>query len=102
MVEVKSIQISQKSFLGMHLCLPAYPLYLIMSTKAILVQNMFDINYFEKEGPISVILTQYAYGYEAMLQAKVIAMNACAKTHGVKIHMSGKEALLLCEREENA
>lgn len=100
MVEIKSIQLFQKSFLGMHLHLPAYPVYLIMSTKSILVQNMFDISYFKKDCPVSVIVTEYRYGFDAMLNARVIAMNEQAKIHGVTLLMNGKEALLLCENQK--
>lgn len=102
MVEIKSIQLFQKSFLGMHLHLPGYPLYLIMSTKTILAQTMFDIRYFRKDCPVAVVLTEYRYGFEAMLTAKVIAMNEVAKAHGVTLMMNGKEALLLCESEKEA
>lgn len=49
MVEVKSICIAQKSFIGVRLHLPAYPSYLIVSTKTILAQNLFDINYFQNQ-----------------------------------------------------
>lgn len=101
MVEIKSIQLFQTSFLGMHLYLPGYPIYLIMSTKTILAQNMFDISYFHKDCPIAVILTDYQYGFEAMLNAPVIAMNEAAKNHGVDLKMNGREALLLCENQKN-
>lgn len=102
MVEIKSIQISKKSFMGIHMHLPGNPVYLIMSTKTILAQNMFDIDYFNRGvGNVSIILTAYHYGFEPMLKAPVIAMNEEAKQHGVRLEMSGKEALLLCEEEEN-
>lgn len=97
MVEVKSICIAQKSFIGVRLHLPAYPSYLIVSTKTILAQNLFDINYFQKTNQVAVIITEYRHGFEAMLNAKVIAANDAAKAHGVTLTMNGKEALLLCE-----
>lgn len=100
MVEIKSITLYDKSFVGMHLHLPGYPLYLITSTKTIITQNMFDVRYFRKELPIAVILTEYRYGFEAMLNARVIAMNEIAKAYGVTTLMNGKEALLLCETKE--
>ncbi len=97
MVEVKSLQLFDKSFIGMYLHLPGYPLYMIISTKTILAQNMLDINYFRKELPVSVIICEYRYGFQAMLNAKVIAMNDAARAHGVTLEMKGKEALRLCE-----
>jgi len=100
MVEIKSIQLFQKSFIGMHLHLPGYPLYLIISTKTIVAQNMFDIRYFQKDRPVAVIITEYRYGFESMLHAPIIAMNEVARQHGVTPEMKGKEALLLCEKSE--
>jgi len=97
MVEVKSICLFQKSFIGIRLHLPGYPSYLIISTKTILAQNMFDIHYFQKDFPVAVIITEYRYGFEAMLNARVIAMNEAAGRKGVTLMMNGKEALLLCE-----
>lgn len=100
MVEIKSMQVHQDSFLGIHMHLPGYPLYLIMSTKAILAQEMFDIQYFHKEKPIAVMLVPYCHGFEEVLEAPIIAMNEAARRKGVSLHMLGKEALLLCEGKE--
>ncbi|MCI9313188.1 MAG: hypothetical protein HFE68_07525 [Erysipelotrichaceae bacterium] len=100
MVEVKSIHLQNKAFIGMHLQLPTYPVYLITSTKTILTQQMFDIRYFQKERSIAVIITEYRYGFEALLHAPVIAMNEIARRRGVTTMMSGKEALLLCEAKK--
>lgn len=102
MVEIKSIQLLQTSLLGMHLHLPGYPLYLIMSTNVILASQMFDIRYFHKDVPVAVIITEYRYGFDAMLNALVIAMNDVAKENGVTTMMTGKEALLLCVNEKEA
>lgn len=100
MVEIKSIRLDDKAFIGMHLHLPGYPLYLITSTKTIIAQAMFDVRYFRKELPVAVVITEYRYGFEAMLNARVIAMNEIAEAHGVTTLMNGKEALLLCETNE--
>lgn len=99
MVEVKRICVAQKSFIGIHLHLPNNPSYMIVTTKTILAQNMFNIQYFQKESNVAVVITEYRYGYDAMLNARVIAMNEAAKAHGVTLMMNGKEALLLCESE---
>lgn len=100
MVEIKSMEISNKSFLGIHLHMPGYPMYFIMSTKTILAQNMFDIHRFQREhSNVSVILTDHHFGLEKMLQARVVAMNEVAMAHGVTLSMNGEEAILLCESE---
>lgn len=72
---------------------------MIVTAKTILAQNMFQIQYFEKDADIAVIITEYHYGFDALLNARVIAMNEAAKAHGVTLMMNGKEALLLCESE---
>ena len=99
MVEVKRICAAEKSFIGIHLHLPGYLSYMIVTAKTILAQNMFQIQYFEKDADIAVIITEYHYGFDALLNARVIAMNEAAKAHGVTLMMNGKEALLLCESE---
>ena len=99
MVEVKRICAAEKSFIGIHLHLPGYPSYMIVTAKTILAQNMFQIQYFEKDADIAVIITEYHYGFDALLNARVIAMNEAAKAHGVTLMMNGKEALLLCQSE---
>lgn len=99
MVEVKRICAAEKSFIGIHLHLPGYPSYMIVTAKTILAQNMFQIQYFEKDADIAVIITEYHHGFDALLNARVIAMNEAAKAHGVTLMMNGKEALLLCESE---
>ena len=99
MVEVKRICAAEKSFIGIHLHLPGYPSYMIVTAKTILAQNMFQIQYFEKDADIAVVITEYHYGFDALLNARVIAMNEAAKAHGVTLMMNGKEALLLCESE---
>ena len=99
MVEVKRICAAEKSFIGIHLHLPGYPSYMIVTAKTILAQNMLQIQYFENDADIAVIITEYHYGFDALLNARVIAMNEAAKAHGVTLMMNGKEALLLCESE---
>ena len=96
---VKRICAAEKSFIGIHLHLPGYPSYMIVTAKTILAQNMFQIQYFEKDADIAVIITEYHYGFDALLNARVIVMNEAAKAHGVTLMMNGKEALLLCESE---
>ena len=99
MVDVKSIEITQKSFLGIHVHLPHYPLYIIMSTKTILASDMLDIAYFDHvQKPVAVILTNQQQNFDALLEAPVIAMNARAEALGVQRGMRGKEALMLCEK----
>lgn len=100
MVEIKSIHVMQHSFMGIHMYMPGYPLYLLMSTKTILAPEMFDITCFQKDNHVAVILVSYRYGFEAILNGRVCAMNEVAKQHGVRLQMQGKEALMLCENKK--
>lgn len=98
MVEVKSIKSGNEYYVGIHLQLPQYPAYLIVSCKTILAQELFDIAFFEKEDKqTAVIIVQYGIGFDSMLYGKVIARNKKAEHAGVMIGMNGKEALQLCE-----
>lgn len=99
MVEVKSIKIDKEYYIGIHLQLPQYPTYLIVSCKTILAQEMFEKSFFEKEDKhTAVIFVQYGYGFDSMLYGEVIDMNEIALSAGVHKGMSGKEALKLCEK----
>ncbi len=100
MVEIKSIKLKENHFMGIQILLPGYPMFMITSTHSVLATNMFDISFFEKEGRhIAVALTSYCYGFHELQEANIIAMNEVARKKGVKIGMTGKEALYLCEKE---
>lgn len=99
MVELRSIQIDEVSFIGVYLNLPHYPLHLIVSTHTILAQNAFSIAFFEHENKrAAVILCQYVFGFEGLLNSKVIEYNTYAEKKGVMKGMCGKEAMMLCEK----
>lgn len=99
MVEVKSIKIDKEYYVGIHLLLPQYPTYLIVSCKTILAQEMFDKKFFEKDDKhTAVVLVEHGYGFDSLLYGEVSAMNEIAKQMGVYIGMLGKEALKLCEK----
>ena len=99
MVEVKSIKSGDEYYVGIHLQLPQYPMYMIVSCKVILAQNMYAIDFFDKQDKKpAVILVQYGYGFDSMLYGEVTDMNSIASAYGVRLGMNGKEALKLCEK----
>lgn len=101
MLEWKTIHLEDKRFIGMHIILPRQRLYLISSTKCILVGKVFDIENMTKSA--CVFIMEESDSFEALLISKVIQMNALAIELGYQLGMSGKEVLLYqiqTEKEE--
>lgn len=92
MLEWKTIHLADKRFIGMHIILPRQGLYLISSTKCILVGKVFDIENMTKSS--CVFIMEESDSFEALLTSKVIQMNPLAIELGFQIGMSGKEVLL--------
>lgn len=101
MVEVKNIKINQHHFIGIYLNLPQYPIHFIISTHAILAQNNFSLDYFEQQDKhVAVIICEYSFGFDGLLDSVVTQMNTIALEKGVIQGMKAKEALLLCEESK--
>lgn len=96
MVDIQQVNVGKYSFLGIRLYLSHYPIHLLMSTRSIIVQQMFDINYFQKP-ECAVCMCEKGTNCIELLNKKVIAMNQTARDKGVMLHMTVKEALYLCE-----
>lgn len=99
MVEIKNIKIGDEPYLGIHMYLPRTPLFILMSTKTILAQDMFSIDYFEDKPSVCVILTHYGFGFDTLVNGEVVACNESARQHHVCLGMKGSDALALCEKE---
>lgn len=98
MIEVETIRIDTHDFIGVYLNLPQYPIHFIMSTHAILAQDNFSLEYFErKDHRVAVILCHYMFGFDGLLASVVMDCNCVAKKKGICIGMKAKEALVLCE-----
>lgn len=98
MVEVKRIKLQDQSFLGIYLNLPQYPIHLLVSTHAILAQDIFSLQQFHDEHKqVAVVLCEYLYGFDGILGSCVKGANEVAIHMGVKVGMNAKEALILCE-----
>lgn len=92
MLEWKTIRLEDKSFVGMQMLLPRQKVYLISSTKCILVGNIFDIHHMTKSSCVFVM--SKSKSFEELLTSNVIEMNTKATDLGYRIGMSGKEVLL--------
>lgn len=102
MVEVKNIRIEDCDFYGVYLNLPQYPIHIIMSTRSILAQNNFALDYFENgDKHVAVILCRYTFGFQGLLTSEVVALNQKASDFGVKKGMMAKEALILSEKGQD-
>lgn len=102
MVEVKSLMVGQYHFAGIYINLPQYPIHFIISTHTILAQDNFSMDYFERlDRPVAVILCRYTFGFSAILESEIVAMNHIAKEQGVTCGMKAKDAVILCEEGQS-
>lgn len=92
MLEWKTIRLEDKSFIGMKMALPRQKVYLITSTKCILVGRIFNIDNMTKNTCV-FIMTQ-SNSFEQLLTSNVVSMNKKAMDLGYQKGMSGKEVLL--------
>lgn len=92
MLEWKTITIQNHSFIGMHMVLPKQGIYIVTSTKCILVGSMFQV---DKLSPYTcVFVMEKSDSFQSLLASKVIAMNEMAVQKGYHLTMNGKEVLL--------
>ena len=100
MIEVRSIHVEQYHFIGVYMNLPQYPIHLILSTHTILAQDNFSISFFEAaDKRIAVILCEYVFGFDGLLNSVVSQRNQIAMYKGVEKGMDARKALLLCEED---
>lgn len=92
MIEWKTIKIEDKNFIGMHLILPHQQMFIISSTKCILLGDAFLLDNMTKNACIFIM--EKADSFEAMLSSQVKQMNKKAEMLGYHNAMKGKEVLL--------
>lgn len=92
MLEWKTIHLENKNFIGMHIMLPKQQIFIITSTKCLLVGEMFNI---EKLSPTSsVFVMEKSNSFNALLESRVLMMNQYAISSGYSKKMKGREILL--------
>ncbi|NBK98139.1 MAG: DUF1805 domain-containing protein [Erysipelotrichia bacterium] len=92
MLEWKTIRLANKQFIGMLMILPKQNVYIISSTKCILVGNIFAVDKMTKSS--CVFIMSQSHSFEQLLTSNVVMMNEKARKLGYQIGMSGKEVLL--------
>ena len=92
MLEWKSIHLEGKRFIGVYIALPKQKIYIIYSTKCILVGDVFDLH--KMRSNISVCTMRKADSFASLLQSECTALNFAARNNGYTIGMKGKDILL--------
>ena len=98
MIELKTLEIEAFRFIDISLFLPRWTCRMIVSTKAVLVDESWDLDALEeKKIPVFQV---YKPGKTGLLDGKITAMTSTAACAGIYIGMSGKEALLKVMHEK--
>ena len=92
LLEWKTITLGERKFIGMYLALPKHQIYIISSTKSILVGTLFNIDKFAPT--INVFIMRESKSFNDLLNSEVIMMNGGDLAIGYQIGMKGKEVLL--------
>lgn len=99
MIEWKLIKIDKYSFIGVFMQLPRIQIYVIYSTKCILLDNKFNIHHIRED--IAIVVMKKSNSFIELLESEVVSMNAKAEKEGYYIGMSGKEVLLYKIQKKN-
>lgn len=99
MLEWKLIKIDKYSFVGVFIQLPKIQLYIIYSTKCILLNDKFNIHTIRED--IAVIIMERSSSFIDLLESNVVKMNRKAEIEGYHLGMSGKEVLLYKIQKKN-
>ena len=92
MIDLKSKQIGSQRVLAIVIHLPMAPLHFIINTKGFLCGAMISMSFFETSKACVCQMSQYESD-EALLNSQVLVCNATAVGAGIKIGMSGQEAM---------
>lgn len=98
MLEWKSIHLEGKRFIGVYIALPKQKIYIIYSTKCILVGEIFNLS--KMRSNISICTMKKADSFASLLQSEAIALNCNARKNGYRIGMKGKDILLDKNKKE--
>ncbi len=92
MVNLKRIQADEVRAIGIELLLPACPLYLITCTHGFLCGSVFELSAFEKK-QTGICIMEAGESFNDLMESTVQSMNEQAQAMGIKIGMSGYEAI---------
>ena len=91
---MQTVKIENQDFAGVEIPTPTANILMIKGQKGFLGCGYFDIETANKLNEAVAIVTGVK-SYDDMLAAKVIKVSAAAQELGVKLDLTGKEALLL-------
>lgn len=92
MVNLKRYQIDDIHVIGIEIDLPANPVYIISNTHGFLCGSIFSRYYLENSRACVCIMKEDR-SFNHLLESCVMSLNKRAKSLGIKVGMSGREAI---------
>lgn len=93
MIDLKSIRLEDERVIGLKIKLPFTLLIFVFNTKGFICgKEMNMASLYDNSACICMI--SKSNSYEECLNSEIVAVNKKAKDKGIKIGMTGKEALL--------
>lgn len=92
MIDLKSIQIENERVIGLKIKLPFTLFTYVFNTKGFLCGKEMNMDVLYDSSACICIMSQ-SKNYEECLNSEIISLNKKALGKGIKIGMSGKEAL---------
>jgi uncharacterized protein YunC (DUF1805 family) len=93
MINIQTIKVDGKSYLGLHVDLPdSPPMLMIIAEKGFIMCGFLNIEAAERIGAAAVMVSGVKT-FEDVLNAQVKAATSKAKNFGVKVGMKGTDAL---------
>lgn len=93
MIDLKSILIGDERVIGLKIKLPFTLFIFVFNTKGFLCGNLINIEILNNNSAC-ICITSKSNSYEECLNSEIISLNKKAIDKGIKIGMTGKEALL--------
>ena len=93
MIDLKSIQIEDERVIGLRIKLPFTLFIFVFNTKGFLCGDLINMEMLENN-TACICITSKSSNYEECLTSEIISLNKRAIDKGIKLGMTGKEALL--------
>lgn len=94
MVELKQLELKNKSVLGIQLLLPNMTMYFIVYQHHILCDESIDVRYLLDRSPtLSIMQVQVARGFADLLSQEIAFVSPRMKRCGIRNWMKGSDAL---------
>lgn len=93
MIDLKTILIGNERVIGLKIKLPFTLLTFVFNTKGFLCSNVINIEMLYENSACICVISK-SDSYEDCLNHEIISLNKKAVEKGIKIGMTGKEALI--------